>query len=474
MHPDRVATPAYGPGAAALAPEPDAAGPDALDHTAPETAAWRLLAGALAHSLWVGPVLAVLSFAWLALLPDGAQPFLGALATGSVLLAPVVVLAALGASLAAGLARLARPRGNLLPALAAAGAALVAVQLAALLLTGPDAGVVRIVLVVLGLPTAFIGGLTGLVTVRLAAPRAYGRPGWADGHAVALGVVAAAALLAAALLVQVGAFGGLLGRTCPGGAVATAQRTWPWQQWCTLPDGDVITLVADAVASAQTALLTLAPAALVLGVVWRAARGRRPTVVAVALGAAAAAAWAWSAALAAPPAAVEFTALPGDVEPWTPPPVDPPTAPEPSLPSPPPGPADAAVVRTRLDALAALATQAAGPAVLWPQPLAVGDEPCTTTDGRPGTLATLTGRFTTRDLATATDNVDFLLITQDNEEAAERIVQAWEADGGLGTPEPMKGEWYQGDLGEVVDVAHVGFVEGVGDIRVTTFCGATA
>lgn len=131
-----------------------------------------------------------------------------------------------------------------------------------------------------------------------------------------------------------------------------------------------------------------------------------------------------------------------------------------------------AAARADLEALRAAAQDAGGPELLWPEPLAVVDAPCTATDGTAGVLPSLTGRFTTRDLATAVDNVDFLSITQDNEDVAERIVQAWSRNE-LGTPEPLHGEWWQGptpDGQTTVEIAHVGFEEGVGDVRVDAVC----
>ncbi|GAA2179162.1 hypothetical protein GCM10009785_04750 [Brooklawnia cerclae] len=136
----------------------------------------------------------------------------------------------------------------------------------------------------------------------------------------------------------------------------------------------------------------------------------------------------------------------------------------------------AAAVRDDMSGLQRIAEQTGGPELLWPSPLAVTEAPCTDTSGTSGTLVTLTGMFTTRDLDTATDNVDFLEITQANEQVAEQIVDAWTASGLVaGVADKMHGEWYTGggDRG-TIDLAHVGFTDGVGDIRVTGRCATYA
>ena len=148
-------------------------------------------------------------------------------------------------------------------------------------------------------------------------------------------------------------------------------------------------------------------------------------------------------------------------------------------PGPPPTEAQA---RADLDVLRRAAEAAGGDALLWPGPLAVVERRCRierageAPDGADGVLLALTGRFTARDLATAADDVDFLLITQDNEDAAERIVTAWARDG-LGTPEPLHGEWWQGPTPAgrtTVEQAHVGFDDGVGTVEVITACRPAA
>ena len=94
---------------------------------------------------------------------------------------------------------------------------------------------------------------------------------------------------------------------------------------------------------------------------------------------------------------------------------------------------------------------------------------------------TLTGTFSARDLATARDAGEFLYFTRLNEEIANRIVVGWQDSGLLSEAEPLHGEWYQASGPRAVGAtecssdgwfgeAHVGFVEGVGEIRVSTVC----
>lgn len=147
-----------------------------------------------------------------------------------------------------------------------------------------------------------------------------------------------------------------------------------------------------------------------------------------------------------------------------------PTAPPPPTAAPEPPPT--ALARAELDALRAQAIAAGGDDLPWQAPLTVAEAACTTDTGTRGTALTLTGRFSTRDLATATDNVDFLLITQDNEKVAARIVDAW-TDGDEERADVMKGEYWLVPVGTTtVEEAHVGFDQGVGEVRVTSRCSA--
>lgn len=144
-----------------------------------------------------------------------------------------------------------------------------------------------------------------------------------------------------------------------------------------------------------------------------------------------------------------------------------PPAPSPSAPA-----VSGAAARADLEVLRVAAQDAGGPDLLWPRRLTVEEATCAAPDGAPGVRHSLTGRFTTRDLASASDNLDFLSITQANEEVAARIADAWSRDG-LGTPEPLHGEWWQGpapDGRTTVETAHVGFEEGVGVVQVDSVC----
>lgn len=81
--------------------------------------------------------------------------------------------------------------------------------------------------------------------------------------------------------------------------------------------------------------------------------------------------------------------------------------------------------------------------------------------------------FTTRDLNSAKDNVDYNDIVQANIAAAKQIVDSWRASGITGVPSSLHGQWYTGDAGHAtIDQAHVGFVESVGQITVAGQCTA--
>ncbi|GAB2474736.1 hypothetical protein [Xylanimonas ulmi] len=146
-----------------------------------------------------------------------------------------------------------------------------------------------------------------------------------------------------------------------------------------------------------------------------------------------------------------------------------------SSPSPTPAPAPVSLdlARAELAVLQAQAQDVGGPSLLWQQPMAITEAPCADVVGGPGTALELYGRFTTRDLATASDNVDFLLITQANEDVAEAIVRAWNG-GGVDGVDVMRGEyWLTPEATSTVASAHVGFDQGVGEVRVTTACAVS-
>ncbi|WP_069386515.1 hypothetical protein [Cellulosimicrobium cellulans] len=274
----------------------------------------------------------------------------------------------------------------------------------------------------------------------------------------------------------------------PSGEIGFASGGFPLQGWCLGGTSEVVPTQPVWHAVLATVLLTAAGVATVvllarrLGA-WRSRAGRAVAGAVLAVAVGAGAVWAWAAATAGP-SDVDWQELArqrdaADAQEYAqqaPPPVSSGAGPSPAAPEPAPSaPAPAvsgAAARADLDALRVTAQDAGGPDLLWPEPLAVVDAPCTAADGTAGAQPSLTGRFTTRDLATATDNLDFLSITQANEDVAERIVQAWSQDG-LGTPEPLHGEWWQSptpDGRTTVEIAHVGFEEGVGVVQVDAAC----
>ncbi len=134
-----------------------------------------------------------------------------------------------------------------------------------------------------------------------------------------------------------------------------------------------------------------------------------------------------------------------------------------------------AAVREDLSALYDSTLRAAGPDLLWVVPLSVYEAPCTNSSGADGTKVSLTGQFSTRDLDTAADNVDFLEITQANEAVARQIADTWVADGLMGNPDVMKGNFYFGDRGRgTLASAKIDFDQGNGNIDVAGRCATYA
>lgn len=132
-------------------------------------------------------------------------------------------------------------------------------------------------------------------------------------------------------------------------------------------------------------------------------------------------------------------------------------------------------VREDLAALQQSTLNATDPSLLWGVPLEISEAPCTNGSGTEGTQVSLEGQFSTRDLDTATDNVDFLEITQANEVVAQQIADAWIADGLMGNYDKMKGNLYFGDHGRgTIASAQIDFIEGNGHIDVVGECATYA
>ena len=123
--------------------------------------------------------------------------------------------------------------------------------------------------------------------------------------------------------------------------------------------------------------------------------------------------------------------------------------------------------------LALVADQEIGAQAVRPAPITVSESTCVTAEYTAGSQLLITGQYTAHDLALARDNAEFLLFTQQNEEIAGRISLAWQDSGLLGEPDPLHGEWYQSSpphQTDIVELAHLGFEMGIGDIRVTSHC----
>jgi hypothetical protein len=450
------------------------------------------------HGLWIGPptVAVVLGIAGLLAPAEGLPGRLSSALFLSGLLgvvwAPAAAVWGCAAGALSGIAarlvdRPGRSAGRVLPlVLPAAAVGAGAGWTGTLLLDVPPYGG----------PAAVVvwGVLTGSAAVaveRRGARRAAeeARPRWASALAGAAAVLTVVAWLWTAWVsLQAEPFwevdetcGPLLG--LPSDEIGFASGGFPLQGWCLGDNSEFVPTQPVWHVVLATALGTAAALTLV-GLVARRLGARRSrvgravagTVLAVVVGAGAV--WGWATATARPSEADwQQFAEQGDVAgaqgygEADQPPASSTTTPEPE-PSESAPPVSGTAARTDLEALRAAAQDAGGPELLWPEPLAVVDVACAAHDGTAGVRPSLTGRFTTRDLATAVDGVDFLSITQDNEDVAARIVQAWSRDG-LGTPEPLHGEWWQGptpDGRTTVEIAHVGFEEGVGVVQVDAAC----
>ena len=331
-------------------------------------------------------------------------------------------------------------------------------------------------------PTAPAGrrGHRGTAAVWALSGAALGAAGWLLGARMALatGFVYDTGEKCARVLAGAGA----------GAPLVYASTPFPPRSWC---------LAGDAVVSAEPGwssalLVALLAAALLCLVVALGMALRRRTApgssadrrlrlalpLAVALLAALGAASSAAAGLAGPPAeqlaqAHQLAAQAQEQqESQERVPAQPPVAPAPPAEASGP-PVSLAAARAQLDALAEQAGQAGGSALLWTVPLVSSERDCVDAAGRAGTVVELTGRFTSRPLGSPADDLDYLAITQDNEAVASRIVAAWLDGGTAGGSDRLHGEWWLGPApGGALDLIHLGFADGEGDIRASSACAA--
>ncbi len=256
--------------------------------------------------------------------------------------------------------------------------------------------------------------------------------------------------------------------------VAVAGRAFPPQSWC-VTEYAVEPCAPVWVGPVMVLALTAAAlCALVATRHWWSAPAR-PWAVVVAALAVGVLGTAWAVSLFDPDPAPELLAstreeLRNRPVPESPPPVTP-TAP--SIPvdptAPPEVPADAA--REVLNQLDRVASTAAGRTAVWPARLDASESPCELSSGATGVLITLTGRFTARDPGQVHGRAEMAELSRANERLAGHIVDAWTASGLLATGDVLHGEWWLASpTGSPVSTAHVGFTDGIGELRVTSYC----
>lgn len=149
--------------------------------------------------------------------------------------------------------------------------------------------------------------------------------------------------------------------------------------------------------------------------------------------------------------------------PPTTPPSAPPTSPTPTVSS--------RAAKSTLTTLGRIAQQAGGAELDWPQRPELSQTDCRLTDGSTGAVFFLDARFTTTDMDEVHGPVEMAEVSQANERTGQHIVDAWVASGLLSGVEVLHGEWYlSSTASSPVERAHVGFTDGVGELRVQTFC----
>ncbi len=141
-------------------------------------------------------------------------------------------------------------------------------------------------------------------------------------------------------------------------------------------------------------------------------------------------------------------------------PTDPPTA-------------SAAAVRELLDRLSRTAADAVADRGLWLQQPRQEEVPCDLPSGEAGILLTVSGRFSAQDPDAVNGSEAMAELSQANQALAQRIVDAWVSTGMLSEGDVIHGEWWlAGPQSAVVETAHVGFSDGIGELRIAGYCAA--
>lgn len=142
--------------------------------------------------------------------------------------------------------------------------------------------------------------------------------------------------------------------------------------------------------------------------------------------------------------------------------------PMPSVP-PPAIPADQA--RADQQRLVQLARASVGKEVLWPKGPHTSAEACTLASGGAGVMISSTAQFTTRLLADVHGADEMYALEHANEKVAAQIADAWSASGMAGDAEMIHREWWFGGKPSTsIETAHLGFTNGIGELRISSYC----
>lgn len=253
--------------------------------------------------------------------------------------------------------------------------------------------------------------------------------------------------------------------------VAVADRPFPPQSWCVTADAVGASVPVWAAPALMLALTATAVCALIAAWRWLAER-RRPrlmmssALVVVLLGVGAAG---WLSNSEPDPetlaqARTELRNRPSPAAasavPTTAPSSEPPTA-------------SAAAVRELLDRLSRTASDAVVDRGLWLQQPRQEEVPCNLPNGDPGILITVGGRFSAQDPDAVSGSEAMAELSQANQALAQRIVDAWVSTGTLSEGDVIHGEWWlAGPQAAVIETAHVGFSDGIGELRIAGYCAA--
>lgn len=127
--------------------------------------------------------------------------------------------------------------------------------------------------------------------------------------------------------------------------------------------------------------------------------------------------------------------------------------------------------RTGMGRLAQAASTALGTDEPWLTGPRLQQHDCELPAGGSGTVVTLDGRFSAKDPAKVHGRQAMAELSAANQVIGATIVDAWVHGGTLTGPDVIHGEWWlAGGPGSPIETAHVGFVDGIGQLQVNSYC----